>query len=190
MSLGEEPLARFLERLASDEAAPGGGAAAAVATSLSASLVAMAARLSAGDLDDAAAIAAAADEIRRQALTLADADVAAYRRVLAGYRLPRDADPEGRRREIRDALQAATAVPLEVARLAAEGAVMGSRLVDTGNPNLEGDATAAVLLARAAAQAAARLVELNVKQGQLGGDWCAQAAAHVARAAGDAPPTG
>jgi formiminotetrahydrofolate cyclodeaminase len=161
----------------------------AVTAAMAAALVAMTARLSSGRLEEADAIAAAADGLRRRALTLADDDAAAYARVLAAYRRPRDEDPDGRSREIRTALEAATAVPLAVADLAAEAAVLGARLVDGGNPNLEGDATAAVVLARAATQAAARLVELNVEQGRLGGDWCSLAAAHVARSAGNAPPT-
>ena len=182
MPLRDERLETFLERLASDDPAPGGGAAAAVAAALSAALVGMAARLSTDHVDDAAAIATTADELRQAALTLADEDAAAYRRVLSAYRLPHDTNPAARHREIREALEAATAVPLEVARLAAEAAILGGRLADAGNPNLEGDASAAVLLARAAAQAAARLVELNVEQGKLDRSWCDLANAHVARA--------
>lgn len=56
---GTESLERFLDRLASDEPAPSGGAAAAVAAALAAALVAMAARLSTGQLGDADAVAAA-----------------------------------------------------------------------------------------------------------------------------------
>jgi formiminotetrahydrofolate cyclodeaminase len=149
---------------------------------MAAGLVAMAARLSAGRVDDADGIAGTADGIRRRALTLADEDAAAYGRVLAAYRRPRDKDPDGWSGEIRAALVAASAVPLEVAGLAAEAAVLGAGLVEAGNPNLEGDANAAVELGRAAARAAARLVEINVRQGDLGGDWCERAAAHVARA--------
>ena len=93
-----------------------------------------------------------------------------------------DADPDAGRQEIHEALEGATAVPLEVAELAADVAGLANRLVSGGNPNLEGDAAAAVHLARAAARAAARLVELNVAQGKLDGDWCDQAAAHVTRA--------
>ncbi len=180
----DEPVGRFLEQVASGEPAPGGGAAAAVATALSAALVAMAARLSTTQLDDADTIAATADELRHRALALADEDAAAYRRVLAGYRLPRQPDPEGRQRVIREALEGATAVPLEVARLAAEAAVLGGRLVALGNPNLQGDAVGAVLLAQAAADSAARLVELNVDQGKLDPGWTARAAAHAGRSGG------
>ncbi len=173
---------QFLERLASDEPAPGGGSGAAVTAAMAAGLVAMAARLSGNRVDDAGAIAATADGIRRRALALADEDAATYGRVLAAYRRPRDEDPGGRTAEIRAALEAACAAPMELAGLAAEAAVLGARLAATGNPNLEGDANAAVELGRAAARASARLVEINVRQGDLGGDWCERVAAHVERA--------
>ncbi|HEX6382389.1 MAG TPA: cyclodeaminase/cyclohydrolase family protein [Acidimicrobiia bacterium] len=185
-SLGHETLERFLERLASTDPAPGGGGSVAVATAMAAALVEMAAGLSTDQVAEAADIGAEAGHIRRRALTLADEDAAAYTRVLDAFRRRRDADtdadPDAGRREIHEALEGATAVPLEVAGLAADVAGLGDRLVAGGNPNLEGDAAAAVHLARAAARAAARLVELNVAHGKLDGDWCDQAAAHVTRA--------
>lgn len=181
-SFGSEPLAGFLERLAAAEPAPAAGGAAAVTAAMAAGLVAMTARLSAGRLDDADAIAGAADGLRQRALALADDDAAAYGRVLAAYRRPRHEDPDGRRRAITAALEAATAAPLAVADVAAEAAVLGGRLAEAGNPNLEGDANAAVELGRAAARAAARLVEINTRQGHLGTGWCERAAGHVARA--------
>jgi formiminotetrahydrofolate cyclodeaminase len=187
-SLRNETLERFLERLASTDPAPGGGGSAAVATAMAAALVEMAAGLSTDHVADAAVLGAAAGDIRRRALTLVDEDAAAYGRVLDAYRLPRDLHPEARRRAIGKALEEATAVPLEIAGLAADVAGLGNRLVAGGNPNLEGDAATAVHLARAAARAAARLVELNVQQGKLDGEWCDRAAAYVARAETDPPP--
>lgn len=185
-SLRNETLERFLERLASTDPAPGGGGSVAVATAMAAALVEMAAGLSADRIAEAAVIGAQAGDIRRRALTLADEDAAAYTRVLDALRLRReadtDADPDAGRQEIYEALEGATAVPLEVAGMAADVAGLGNRLVSAGNPNLEGDAAAAVHLARAAARAAARLVVLNVRQGKLDGKWSDQAAAHVARA--------
>lgn len=188
MSFRSETLERFLERLASTDPAPSGGGSAAVATAMAAALVEMVAGLSTDQVADAAGIGAAAGDIRRRALTLADEDAVAYGRVLDAYRRPRDSDDHTRRREIREALEGATAIPLEIAGLAADIAGLSNRLVAGGNPNLEGDAAAAVHLARAAARAAARLVDLNVAQGKLDGQWCDRAAAHVARA--EAPPPG
>jgi len=186
MSFRTETLERFLERLASTDPAPGGGGAAAVATAMAAALVEMAAGLSTDHVADAAGIGAAAGDIRRRALMLADEDAIAYARVIEAYRRPRDQDPE-RRRKIQEALESATAVPLEMAGLAADVAGLGNQLVAGGNPNLEGDAAAAVHLARAAVHAAARLVELNVAQGKLDGDWCDRAAALVVRAEAEPP---
>jgi formiminotetrahydrofolate cyclodeaminase len=186
--LGNETVERFLERLASTDPAPGGGGSAAVATAMAAALVEMAAGLSTDQIADASAIGATAGDIRRRALTLADDDAVAYTRVLAAYRRSPGTDPDARRREIREALEGAAAVPLEIAGLAADVAALAGGLVAGGNPNLEGDAAAAVHLAGAAARAAARLVELNVRQGGLDGDWCDRAAAHVARATNGPAP--
>ena len=181
-SLRNETLEGFLDRLASTEPAPGGGGSVAVATAMAAALVEMAAGLSRDQIAEAAVIGGRAGDIRRRALTLADEDAAAYTRVLDAFRRRREAGSDAARQEIHEALEGATAVPLEVAGLAADVTGLGRRLVTDGNPNLEGDAAAAVQLARAAARAAARLVELNVAQGKLAGDWCDRAAAHVTRA--------
>lgn len=191
-SFRDEPLGRFLELLASEEPTPSGGSAAAgsaaaAAAALAAALVALVGRLSVKQLDDAPAIVAGADSLRRRALALADEDATVYGEVRAAYALPKEVDPEGRRRRIRRALERATEVPLEITHVASEAAVLGSRLVQDGNPNLEGDAVTAVLLARAAAQASAILVELNVRMGKLEGDWLDRSAAYLA-IAGAAPP--
>ena len=67
--------------------------------------------------------------------------------------------------------------------------MLASRLVEHGNPNLEGDALTALMLARAAAQASATLVALNVRAGKLEGDWLDRSATYLA-VAGAAPPGG
>jgi methenyltetrahydrofolate cyclohydrolase len=55
------PLGEFLDRVASDSPAPGGGSAAAIAVALAAGLAGMAARLSTGQLSDAPELADQAD---------------------------------------------------------------------------------------------------------------------------------
>jgi formiminotetrahydrofolate cyclodeaminase len=159
----ELPLARFLDMVASREPAPGGGASAAVAVALAAALTAMAARFSTEHLDDAGTVADRAEELRSRVMPLAQADAAAYGRVLDAYRIPRD--DEERRRKIRKALSDAADVPLSVAEVGAEVAGNAGRLAEAGNPNLRGDAVTATILARAAVHAAATLVEINVSAG-------------------------
>jgi methenyltetrahydrofolate cyclohydrolase len=160
----ELPLGRFLDMVASREPAPGGGASAAVAVALAAGLTAMAARFSADHLADAETIAARAEELRNRVMPLAQADAAAYGRVLDAYRTPRD-DDEKRRRRIREALSEAADVPLSIAEVGVEVAGNAARLVEEGNPNLRGDAVTATVLAGAGVRAAATLVEINVSAG-------------------------
>lgn len=155
----------LLERLASDEPAPGGGAAAAITVAAAAGLVGMAARLSTRQLADAAQLASAADELRVRAARLADEDGAAYREVLAAYRAAHgDADAGGR---VSAALAVASDVPLAVAEAAADIAELAHRLAAECNPSLRGDVLTAALLADAGARAATTLVELNTSAGHL-----------------------
>jgi methenyltetrahydrofolate cyclohydrolase len=151
------PLGEFLDRVASDKPAPGGGSVAAVAVALAAGLAGMAARLSTGQLSDAPELAEQADASRLRVAPLARADAESYGRVLAAYR-----DSEDRTERVRDALSGAADVPLAVAEAGNEVVGIASRLVEEGNPNLEGDAMAAVLLASAGVRAAAKLVQINL----------------------------
>ena len=160
----ELPLGRFVDMVASREPTPGGGASAAVAVALAAALTAMAARFSADHLADAETIADRAEELRNRVMPLAQADAAAYGRVLDAYRTPRD-DDEKRRRRIREALSEAADVPLSIAEVGVEVAGNAARLVEEGNPNLRGDAVTATVLAGAGVRAAATLVEINVSAG-------------------------
>ena len=160
----ELPLGRFMDMVASREPTPGGGASAAVAVALAAALTAMAARFSADHLADAETIADRAEELRNRVMPLAQADAAAYGRVLDAYRTPRN-DDEKRRRRIREALSEAADVPLSIAEVGVEVAGNAARLVEEGNPNLRGDAVTAAALAKAGVRAAATLVEINVSAG-------------------------
>jgi formiminotetrahydrofolate cyclodeaminase len=159
------PLRTFLDLVASDNPAPGGGSVAAVAVALAAGLSGMAARLSAGQLADG--LAARADALRRRVAPLAEADAESYGRVLAAYREP---DSETRRERASDALSGAADVPLAVAEVGSEVAGIAARLVEEGNPNLEGDAIAALLLAEAGVRAATVLVEINLSSANMEDD--------------------
>jgi formiminotetrahydrofolate cyclodeaminase len=161
------PLGEFLDRVASDRPAPGGGSVAAVAVALAAGLAGMAARLSTSQLADALELANQADASRLRAAPLAWADAESYGRVLDAYREP---DPETRKARVRDALSGAADVPLAVAETGNEVAGLAARLVEEGNPNLEGDAITAVLLSEAGVRAAARLVGINLSTADIDDD--------------------
>jgi methenyltetrahydrofolate cyclohydrolase len=159
VSLGE-----FLDLVASDAPAPGGGSVAAIAVALAAGLSGMAARLSAGRLADAPELADRADASRRRVAPLAAADAKSYGSVLAAYREP---DPETRKARARDALSGAAEVPLAVAEIGNDVAGVAARLAEEGNPNLRGDALAAVFLAGAGVRAASALVGINLSSANV-----------------------
>lgn len=167
-------LGEFLAAVPERTPAPGGGAAAAVAAALAAGLTAMAARFAPADWERREEIVARADELRARVEPLADADAAAYEAYLA----ERSAANEER----------IVAVPLEIARAAAETAELAAAVVAGGNPNLVGDAAAGAELAAAAAAIAARLVAINVGADDARVRETRELAARAAKAAQTAVP--
>ena len=140
---------------------------AAIAVALAAGLAGMAARLSSERLADAPELAGRADAARLRVAPLARADAESYGRVLEAFREP---DPDARTARARDALSGAADVPLAVAEAGSEVAGIAARLVEEGNPNLEGDAMTAVLLAEAGVRAATVLVEINLSSANMEDD--------------------
>jgi methenyltetrahydrofolate cyclohydrolase len=126
-----------------------------VTVALAAALVEMAARYA----EDEATGAAAAN-LRARAEPLADRDADAYAAYLSARRDRRTGT--GDDASVEAAAIVATAVPVELAELAAAVATLGGGLVAGGNPRLRGDAMAGVQLAAAAAGAAAGLARENV----------------------------
>ena len=185
-----QPLGRFLDLLASRQSAPAGGSAAAVAVALAAALTGMAARFSEDGLAEAPEFSARADSLRKEASALAQADAAAYGRVLGARGT--SGDPDLRWRRIEEALSEAADVPLAVAGVGAEVAGLAARLAQKGNPNLRGDAMCAVLLAEAGTRAAVELAEINLSEGgfedgrvERAGELARSATAHALGAGGD-----
>jgi methenyltetrahydrofolate cyclohydrolase len=185
----EQPLADFLDSVASGEPAPSGGAVAAVAVALAAGLCSMAAHLSADHLADAAELAERAERLRRRVAPLAQEDATAYGHVLTAYRTPDDEDPDVRRGRIQRALSEAADVPLTIAETGAMVAEIAARLTREGNQNLRGDAVVAALLAEAGTRAAAVLVEINMGAGEIADDRLERVGELVARAVGAARGT-
>ena len=104
-----------------------------------------------------------AGELRDRALELAEIELHAYEPVLEALRLPHE-DP-ARADRVRAAREQASESPLGIAHVGADLAELAAELARTGNRNLAGDAIAGALLAEAAAQAAARLVAINLTDG-------------------------
>jgi len=156
----------WLDELAGGAPVPGGGSAAALAGALAGALVAMVARLTvgrkayAGAQPRVAEILAEADALRAQLRRLVDEDAAAYAKVSAAYRLPKD-DPR-RTRAADEALVGAAQTPLAMARGAARLLALAKEIGTIGNRNAHSDALVAETLARAALAGAVENVEVNV----------------------------
>jgi formiminotetrahydrofolate cyclodeaminase len=165
-------LREFSDRLASGDAAPGGGSASALAGALGAALAAMVARLTVGRAKfaqhegDMQGVLAQAERLRGQLLALVDADTAAYLNVIEAYRLPKQnaEDAAARRTAIQEALIHAADLPLAAAEACVQVLNLAALAAQHGNPNAASDASVAALLAHAALLGAARNVRTNLAQ--------------------------
>jgi methenyltetrahydrofolate cyclohydrolase len=162
LAFSDHSLGELCDTVAAETSAPGGGSVAAIAGALAASLVAMAARFSTDEWQDAAGAVAQAEALRARLLPLADEDANAYENFLLARRMSREVEPELRDAAIGDALSRAADVPLAIAEAAHDVATLAAEAADRGNPNLRGDAATAALLAEAAVRASANLVEINL----------------------------
>jgi methenyltetrahydrofolate cyclohydrolase len=162
LDFSSESVADFCDTISAETSAPGGGSVAAVVGAMGASLAAMAARFSAEQWEDAPGAVAQAEALKARLLPLAGEDARAYENVLLALRMPKEVDEEVRDAALGDALSRAADVPMAIAEAAVDVATLGCELAQRGNPNLHGDATAAVFLAEAAVRTSANLVEINL----------------------------
>jgi formiminotetrahydrofolate cyclodeaminase len=159
----------YLDALASADPTPGGGSAATLVGALAAALCAMVARITAASPklasvhEEAVAIAADADDLRRRFVELRPVDEAAFQAVVDAQALPRatDAEKAARTERLQRALTGAAEAPLEAARLATDAFALTARTAELHNANLMSDVDCAMHFARAAFDASAANVEVN-----------------------------
>ncbi|HOU15126.1 MAG TPA: glutamate formimidoyltransferase [Anaerolineae bacterium] len=159
----------FLDAVAANTPAPGGGAVAALAGALAAALVTMVGRLTVGkrhyaDVQEEATEAVTRAEKLRATLTKAmDEDSAAFNAVMAAYKLPKATEEEQHARDaaIQEATVHATEVPLATARAALEALELALLVASKGNVNAASDAATAAWMAMASIQSAALNVRVN-----------------------------
>ena len=138
--------------IASPFPAPAAGAAVGAVTALAASLVEKACALTAeGAL---AGEGARAGAMRAAALWFAETDEEAFGAIAKARRAGDD---------VYEAWATAARVPLGLAESCAGLAGLAGSLLERANPNLRGELDTAILLARAAGLAAARLCEIDLE---------------------------
>jgi len=170
MSLVNLTIKAFIDQVAGDSPAPGGGSVAALAGGLSAALCLMVTRLTLGrekyrDVwEDMAHVSDAVDTLARRLLELVDEDTEAYNQVVAAFRLPKGSDElkAARQEAIGAANKGAALVPLDTLRTLSGLVDLVGEALEKGNPNCITDAGVAVQLIRAAATGAAYNIRINV----------------------------
>jgi formiminotetrahydrofolate cyclodeaminase len=153
----------LLDRLSADGLAPGGGSAAALTVAFGARLVAMVARCS-PSWEEAAGVVAQANVIGARAVELAQTDGAAWEAALTALRDAEAFEAQDPKRDflLERKLEAAAAIPLEIASLGADTTALAALAAERGEPTYRADAAAAAALAAGGATAAAHLVRVNL----------------------------
>jgi formiminotetrahydrofolate cyclodeaminase len=167
----ESTIGAFIDALAAQTSTPGGGGAAAITGSMAAALVSMVINFTVGkkkyaDVEtEFQGYLARSEELRRDLLALADADVAAFMAVSATYGMPKETDEEkaARTDAMQHALKGAAEVPFVTAAKCLEVIKLAEPVGAKGNANVVSDAATAVYLANAALLAAIANVNVNLK---------------------------
>ena len=163
-------VAGYLDALASNAPAPGGGSATGLVGAMGAALVSMVANFTTGRSKYAEVetqIRGALDEaetIRQRLMALADEDQAAYEALSQVRKLPRRTETEKATRNaaIQRATEAAAAPPLEMAAACRRALELSAVVAEHGNHFLASDAGVAALFAEAALRASAINVRVNL----------------------------
>ncbi|MEW6662996.1 MAG: cyclodeaminase/cyclohydrolase family protein [Bacillota bacterium] len=164
MTLTEMKVADFLQELASDSPAPGGGSVAALAGSLGAALAEMVARLTKDSPEQTQEIVAKAQALRARLAAAVQEDTEAFNKVMAAFKMPK-ATPEekaARTEAIQRAFRGAVEVPLAVMEGCLDTLRLAKTVVDTGNPNALSDAGVAGLVAQTGVRGAYYNVLINL----------------------------
>ena len=160
----------FLDELASDSPAPGGGTVAALSGAVGASLVSMVCNLTRGKekykdvQEEIKKVLRKSEQLRKQLMELVDMDTMAFNEVMKALKMPRenDAEKEKRKQALQNAFEKAASVPLDTARKCIE--VLDTALVvaEKGNQNSITDSAVSALMADAGVRSAILNVKINL----------------------------
>ena len=160
----------FLNEIASNSPAPGGGSVSALAASLGAALTSMVCRLTLGkkkyaDVQKEMEKALKqSEELRAQFNAIIDEDTLAFNKVMAAYGLQKETEEQivKREAEIQEAMKTATLVPLKLMGLCIEAMGLVKLVVERGNQNSISDAGVAALMLHAGCEGATLNVKINL----------------------------
>jgi formiminotetrahydrofolate cyclodeaminase len=168
--LTEKKVTEFLDELASNSPAPGGGSVAALAGALGSALTAMVCNLTIGkkkyaDVDaEMRKVLDQAEDLLARFTELVDKDTDAFNKVMEAYGLPKDSESQKalRTAAIQGATKEAALVPLEVMKHVIDALALTKVVAERGNASSVSDAGVSALLLHAACEAAALNVRINL----------------------------
>ncbi len=160
----------FLNELASQSPAPGGGSVAALSGALGSALTTMVCHLTIGKKkyadveEEMKTTLARAESLRAQFTSLIDKDTEAFNKVMEAFSLPKETDGQKalRAAAITGATKEATLVPLEVMKHCIDAMALAQEVAANGNVNSVSDAGVSALMLHAACEGAALNVKINL----------------------------
>ena len=167
MDMTQESCRKFVEVLASDAPAPGGGGAAALVGAIGTALGNMVGSLTVGKKkyadvqDEILALKARCDELQTQLLNQVEADEVNFLPLAKAYGIPKD-DPN-RDKILEEATITACAVPMHIMELCCEAIDYIKVFADKGSRLAVSDAGCGAVCCKAALQAASLNVFINTK---------------------------
>jgi len=168
--LTERTVTQFLDELASNSPAPGGGSVAALAGATGAALASMVCNLTIGKKkyadvqDEMTHVLQQTEQLRKELALLIDKDTEAFNTVMAAFGLPKGTDQEqtARSAAIQQATKSATLIPLQVMKVCDKAMMHALTVAKKGNKNSASDAGVAALMLRAGCAGAALNVRINL----------------------------
>ena len=193
MKLADLKVVEFVDLLASDAPAPGGGSAAALEGAIGAALTAMVCGLTKGkkkfaEFNDLAVEAEKkATELKARFVDVMDRDTEAFNVVSAAFGMPKETDEEkaARSAAIQKGLEGCTATPFEMMEIAVETLELTDSILGKSNDSAASDLGVSALSLRAAVQGAWLNVLINIgslKNKELAEDYRVKGEAMLAKA--------
>ncbi len=162
----EKTVKDFVDQVASDAPAPGGGSVAALCSALGAGLLCMAIRISTKKQPDAALsdLLPELEKEKNRLMALVDEDTAAFNSVMAAFALPKgnDAEKAKRAQTIQAAFKHAASVPLESMQSGFRVLKAGRTVSEKCSPTVASDVGTGIQMAYAGLQGAGYNVRINL----------------------------
>ena len=168
--LTSKTVQQFLDEVASNSPAPGGGSVSALAGALGAALTSMVCRLTIGKKkysdvqSEVEEVLRKSEELRGQFTAIINEDTEVFNKVMTAFSLPKETNEQKTRRNeaIQEATKAATLVPLKLMQKCSEAILLAGVAAQKGNVNSVSDAGVSAFLIQSACDGAFYNVRINL----------------------------